>query len=58
MHGLFERGYLAGRLPNEPENLVRWIMDPPAIDPATVMPNSGVTPEDARHLVAYLYEAG
>jgi cytochrome c1 len=46
---------VAGRLPNVPEPLVRWIVDPPAVKPGTPMPNLGVTPEDARHMAAYLY---
>jgi|SRR5690606_29713722 len=49
------RGYIAGALPNTPENLVRWIQVPQAIEPGTAMPNTGVTPADARHLAAYLY---
>jgi cytochrome c1 len=49
------QSYVAGRLPNVPEPLVRWIVDPPAVKPGTPMPNLGVTPEDARHMAAYLY---
>ena len=49
------QSYVAGRLPNTPEPLVRWIVDPPAIKPGTLMPNLGVSPEDARHMAAYLY---
>lgn len=47
--------YVAGQLPNYPDPLVRWIVDPPAVKPATLMPNLGVSPEDARHMAAYLY---
>ncbi|WBS00332.1 c-type cytochrome [Pseudoduganella sp. SL102] len=49
------QSYLAGRLPNQPEPLVRWIVDPPGVKPGTLMPNLGVSPEDARHMAAYLY---
>ena len=49
------QSYVAGRLPNYPEPLVRWIVDPPAVKPGTLMPNLGVSPEDARHMAAYLY---
>ncbi|WP_338762374.1 c-type cytochrome [Massilia sp. METH4] len=49
------QSYVAGRLPNLPEPLVRWIVDPPAVKPGTLMPNLGVSPEDARHMAAYLY---
>lgn len=54
--GLFARqSYIAGQLPNTPEKLVQWIVDPPAISPGTLMPNVGVSAEDARHMAAYLY---
>jgi cytochrome c2 len=49
------QSYIAGRLPNYPEPLVRWIVDPPAIHPGTLMPNMGVSAADARHMAAYLY---
>jgi putative membrane protein len=49
------RVYIAGVLPNEPDNMVKWLENPPAIDPKTAMPNMGVTPRDARDIAAYLY---
>lgn len=53
--GIASRSYIAGVLTNAPENMLRWIRDPKAVDPLTAMPNTGVTPSDARHIVAYLY---
>jgi cytochrome c len=53
--GVASRSYIGGVLVNAPENMVRWILDPRAVDPLTAMPNVGVTPSDARHLAAYLY---
>ncbi len=50
-----ERRYIAGELPNTPESLVRWIMNPEAIEPGTAMPNMGVSEADARDIAAYLY---
>jgi cytochrome c1 len=47
--------YIAGKLPQEPRLLARWIEDAPALDRETAMPNVGVTPADARDMVAYLY---
>ncbi len=47
--------YVAGRLPNYPEPLVRWIVDPPSVKPGTLMPDLGVSEQDARHMAAYLY---
>ena len=49
------RAYIAGAVPNTPENLILWIRVPQAIQPGTAMPNTGVTDEDARHWAAYLY---
>jgi putative membrane protein len=50
-----QRVYIAGVLTNEPDNMIRWIENPPGIDPKTAMPNMGVTPRDARDIAAYLY---
>jgi cytochrome c1 len=50
------RSYVAGFLPNYPDALVRWIVDPPAVKPGTAMPAMGVSAEDARHMAAYLYQ--
>jgi cytochrome c len=49
------RSYIAGRLPNLPDRLVAWIVDPPAMVPGTRMPVMGVSEEDARHIAAALY---
>jgi cytochrome c len=42
-------------LPNTPENMFRWLQNPPAVDPLTAMPNLGVTEADARDMAGYLY---
>ena len=49
------RVYLAGRLPNTPANMERWIQQPHQIDEKTAMPETGVTDADARDIAAYLY---
>lgn len=49
------RVYLAGVLPNTPDNMVRWIQHPRDVDPLTAMPNLGVTDQDARDIAGYLY---
>ncbi len=49
------RSYIAAGIPNLPEPLVAWLIDPPAVKPGTAMPNMGVSPGDARHLAAFLY---
>jgi cytochrome c len=52
------REYIAGALPNTPDNLILWIQDPQAIEPGTVMPDLGVSEQDARDIAAYLYTLG
>ena len=54
MDRLAERTYLAGRLLNTEENLVRWIREPKAISPHSAMPDLGVSQRDARDMAAYL----
>jgi cytochrome c len=49
------REYIAGRLTNTPEHLLRWLLDPKNVDPRTAMPDVGLTDQEARDLVAYLY---
>lgn len=49
-----KRSYIAGRVPNFPEALAQWIVAPSALVPGTSMPSMGVSPEDARHMAAYL----
>lgn len=50
-----EQTYIAGMLPNNPDNLMHWIMNPQEIQPGNAMPNTGVGAETARHMAAYLY---
>jgi cytochrome c1 len=44
----------AGTLKNTDDNLVRWIMNPQVIKQGVLMPNLGVSAEDAKALAAYL----
>jgi cytochrome c oxidase assembly factor CtaG/cytochrome c2 len=50
-----QRVYIAGVLPNDADNMIRWLENPPGVDPKTAMPYMGVTPRDARDITAYLY---
>ncbi len=50
-----KRSYIAGRIPNQPDQLSAWLLDPPAMKPGTMMPKLAMSPEDARHMAAYLY---
>jgi cytochrome c1 len=48
------RTYIAGVLQNNPENMVQWILDPPAVDPLTAMPKLGLSEREARDVATYL----
>jgi cytochrome c2 len=56
LDGIGARAILAGRLSNNPDNLMRWIGDPQSVAPGTAMPRLGVTRRDQRDLAAFLYE--
>jgi cytochrome c2 len=49
------RAYLAGQVSNTPAGMMRWIQHPQQIERGTVMPEMGVTEQDARDITAYLY---
>ncbi len=49
------RSYIAGKFPNNPQTLIKWLRNPPAFDPQGAMPNLGVTEGDSRDISAYLY---
>ncbi|HEX6386844.1 MAG TPA: cytochrome c3 family protein [Anaerolineae bacterium] len=53
-----ERRYIAGSLANTEENLIRWIIDPQAVEPGTAMPDMGIGEGDAQDIAAYLYTLG
>ena len=55
LSGIGSRIYVAGVLQNTPDNLMRWIENPKAVDEKTVMPNLGVTRKDAADIAGYLY---
>jgi cytochrome c len=49
------RVYVAGVLPNSPDNVMRWIQNPQQVDRLTAMPNLNVSEADARDIAGYLY---
>ena len=55
LDAIARRAYLAGRLPNTPDNMVRWIRAPKSVDPGTTMPDLSVGEAHARDMTAYLY---
>lgn len=55
LQGFADRALIAGKLPNRPDVLMRWLRDPPALSPDTAMPATGLTDTEARDVAAYLY---
>jgi cytochrome c2 len=51
-----QRPYIAGKFQNQPDVLVRWIVDAPAMAPQTAMPAIAMSAQEARDAAAYLYE--
>ncbi len=49
------RTFIAGELPNTPDNLIHWIRVPTDVEPRTAMPDLGLTQQQARDAAAYLY---
>jgi cytochrome c1 len=49
------RTFIAGEMPNTPDNLVRWVRDPRGVAPRTAMPGLGLDEQEARDVAAYLY---
>jgi len=48
------RVYIGGVLTNRPDHLVRWIVNPRAMNAKTAMPVTGISEAEARHVAAYL----
>ena len=51
-----KRKYVAGSLPNNEQNLVRFITDPQAVRPGSLMPDLHVAPAHAHEMARYLLE--
>lgn len=55
LKGFGARPLIAGRLPNQPDVLIRFVADAPALAPEIGMPPMPLTPAEARDVAAYLY---
>lgn len=55
LEGFGKLSYIAGGIPNQPDKLTAWLIDPPAMKPGTAMPAMGLTEQEARHMAAFLY---
>jgi cytochrome c2 len=53
--GLAVRKYLAGKLENTPDNVMRWITEPQTVVPGNVMPQMNINQSEARDIAAYLF---
>jgi cytochrome c len=49
------RSHVAETLPNTPENLTLFLLDPASVRPGTTMPGVGLSEDEARDITAYLY---
>lgn len=52
---LASRTYIAGKFPNKPDVLMKWLQNPQGMDPQNAMPNLGISPADSRDIAAFLY---
>jgi cytochrome c1 len=50
--------FIAGLLPNTPENLAAWIRDARRYDAHTAMPSTLISKAQSRDIAAYLYTIG
>jgi cytochrome c2 len=55
LDNIASRVYLAGHLPNSPQNMIKWIRFPQQVEPRTAMPDMNIPDKDARDITAYLY---
>lgn len=54
LQGVVERGYI-GASRATPDAMMRWISRARDVDPNTAMPNTNLSPQEARDITAYLY---
>lgn len=54
--GFANRNTVAGFRPNEPEWISKWLANPQAVKPGTLMPNVGLNQQEVTELVKYLQE--
>lgn len=52
--GIVQRSYIAGMLPNTPQNLALWIRSPQSVKPGNAMPDLGLSTREAEDIAAFL----
>lgn len=55
LENMRSRVYIGGVLPNNADNLVKWIVSPTTFNPKSAMPPTGISKSEARDVAAYLY---
>lgn len=55
LDGFADRPLIAGRFPNQPATLTRWLRDAPSLSPESGMPPMPISEAEARDVAAYLY---
>lgn len=54
LNGIASRPRIADTLPNTPENMKLWIINPSVVKPGTMMPPLGLSDKEADDLVSFL----
>lgn len=54
LDGMGRRSFIAGVLPNTPQNMARFLKNPQEVDPRSAMPPLGLSDQDARDIAAFL----
>jgi cytochrome c2 len=55
LDGMADRALIAGQLPNNPDVLVSFLLNPPRLVPNTGMPDVRLNLDQARDVAAFLY---
>jgi cytochrome c len=55
LRNIVAQEFLAGEMPNTPDNMARWIRSPQKLRPGSAMPNVELNDSEARDITAYLY---
>jgi cytochrome c2 len=54
LKGIAKHPQIAGKLPNNQDNMVKWLMHPQQVSPGAGMPELGLTEAQAGKIAAYL----
>ncbi|MCH8883131.1 MAG: hypothetical protein IIA41_06480 [SAR324 cluster bacterium] len=54
LHEAWRDTIAAGTIPNTPENMRKWLKDPPAMKPGTLMLNLALTDQEIDALIEFL----